>query len=68
MDVSYRRDTDVLVVRLRDAAVVDVIEQPGGVIVSYGADGAPVSVEFRTAARRGLISPNNLTVTVTSTI
>ena len=46
MKIKYDADADVLIVILRDNPPADAIEEPGGVIVSYGEDGEPVSVEF----------------------
>jgi uncharacterized protein YuzE len=31
--------------------------EPGGVIVGYGEDGEPASVEFLNASERGMIGP-----------
>ena len=56
MRIKYDPDADVLIFILRDAPPVDAIEEPGGVIVSYGEDGDPVSVEFMNASARRLIS------------
>ncbi|MBU1183176.1 MAG: DUF2283 domain-containing protein [Proteobacteria bacterium] len=43
---------------------VDAIEEPGGVIVSYGEDKEPVSVEFLNASLRKLIEPGEVSVTL----
>ncbi|MGQ9648444.1 MAG: DUF2283 domain-containing protein [Thermodesulfobacteriota bacterium] len=51
---------------LRDEPPVDAIEKPGGVIVSYGEDGEPVSVELLNASARRLIHPAEASVTVQS--
>ena len=56
MRIKYDPDADILIFILRDAPPVDAIEEPGGVIVSYGEDGDPVSVEFLNASARRLIS------------
>ena len=56
MKVRYDPDADVLMVAIRDDAPVDAVEEPGGVIVSYGEDGQPVSVEFLNAFARGFVS------------
>ncbi len=40
------------------------VEEPGGVIVSYGEDGEPVSVEFLNASARRLILPGEVSVTI----
>lgn len=49
---------------LRVRPPVDAVEEPAGVIISYGDDGEPVSVEFLDAAERGLTSANQVSVTV----
>jgi len=64
MQIRYRADADVLLVILRDQAPADAVEEPGGVIVSYGEDGEPVSVEFLNASVRGLILPGEVNVTI----
>jgi hypothetical protein len=53
----------VLLVLLRDAPPVDALEEPGGVIISYGEDGEPVSVEFLHASVRGLVDAGEVSVT-----
>ena len=55
MRIKYDADADVLIVILRDTPPADAIEEPGGVIVSYGEDGEPVSVEFLNASNRQLV-------------
>ncbi len=50
MRIKYDPDADILLLALRDDPPVDAIEEPGGVIVSYGEDGEPVSVEFLNAS------------------
>jgi len=42
---------DSLVI-LREDPPADAIEEPGGIIVSYGEDGEPVSIEFLNASVR----------------
>ena len=64
MKVQYDRDADILLLVLRDEAPADAIEEPGGVIVSYGEDGEPVSVEFLNASSRRLIQPGEVTITL----
>jgi uncharacterized protein YuzE len=66
MHIRYEAEADVLLLLLRDAAPVDAIEEPGGVIVSYGDDGQPVSVEFLNASHRDLVPAGELTVTMRS--
>jgi uncharacterized protein YuzE len=64
MQIRYSADADVLLVVLRDEPPADAVEEPGGVIVSYGEDGEPVSVEFLNASARRLILPGELSVTI----
>ena len=60
MRIKYDADADVLIVILRDNPPADAIEEPGGVIVSYGEDGEPVSVEFLNASNRQLVRSNEV--------
>ena len=64
MKIRYDADADILICILRDEPPVDAIEEPGGVIVSYGEDKEPVSVEFMNAAVRHLINADELSVTL----
>ncbi len=64
MKIKYDPEADVLILILREDPPVDAIEEPGGVIVSYGEDGEPVSVEFLNASARHLIRPGELNVTI----
>ncbi len=64
MRIHYDPEADVLLLILRDGPPVDAVEEPGGVIVSYGEDGEPVSVEFLHASRRRLIQPGEVSVTL----
>lgn len=64
MKIKYDSEADVLLLVLRDEAPVDAIEEPGGVIISYGEDGEPVSVEFINASVRQLIRPGEVSVTL----
>ena len=63
MRVRYDEEADILLLILRDNPPADAIEEPGGVIVSYGEDGEPVSVEFLNASSRKLIDEGEVTVT-----
>lgn len=54
----------MLLLVLRDDPPADAVEEPGGVIVSYGEDGEPVSVEFLHASARQLIRPGEVSVTL----
>jgi len=64
MKIRYDPEADVLLLVLREDPPVDAIEEPGGVIVSYGEDAQPVSVEFLNASARRLIHPGELSVTI----
>jgi uncharacterized protein YuzE len=64
MKIRYDTEADVMVLLLRDDPPVDAIEEPGGVIVSYGEDGEPVSVEFLNVSARQLMLPNEVSVTI----
>ncbi|MDK2897503.1 MAG: hypothetical protein PWP04_1623 [Candidatus Atribacteria bacterium] len=56
----------MLMLVLRENPPVDTVEEQGGVIVSYGEDGEPVSVEFLAATARNLIPADGLNVTLES--
>lgn len=64
MRIRYDSEADVLLLVLRQNPPVDAIEEPGGVIVSYGEDGEPVSVEFLNASARRLVVPGEVSVTI----
>ena len=64
MQIRYDSEADVLLVLIREEPPVDAIEEPGGVIISYGEDGEPVSVEFLHASARRLIRPGEVNVTL----
>lgn len=64
MRIKYDHEADILILILRDNPPVDAIEEPGGVIVSYGEDGEPVSVEFMNASVRRLIRSDEFSVTL----
>jgi len=66
MRIKYYPDADVLVVVLRGDPPLDAVEEPGGVILSYGEDGQPVSLELLHASARRLIEPGELSVTLQS--
>jgi uncharacterized protein YuzE len=63
MKINYDTEADILMLVLRDEPPVDAIEEPGGVIISYGEDKEPVSVEFMNVSARHLILPNEISVT-----
>jgi uncharacterized protein YuzE len=64
MKIRYDPDADILMLVLRNNPPVDAIEEPGGVIVNYGEDGEPVSVEFLNASVRELTFPGEISVTI----
>ncbi len=64
MRIRYDPEADVLFLALRDDPPVDAVEEPGGVIVSYGEDGEAVSVEFLHASARHLLRPGEVSVTL----
>lgn len=64
MRIRYDPEADVLLFVLRDEPPVDAIEEPGGVIISYGEDGEAVSVEFLNVSARRLIQSGELAVTL----
>jgi uncharacterized protein YuzE len=64
MRMRYVPEADVLLLVLRNNPPVDAIEEPGGVIISYGEDGEPVSVEFLNASVRELTLPGEISVTI----
>jgi uncharacterized protein YuzE len=66
MRIRYDPESDVLLFVLRDNAPVDAVEEPGGVIISYGEDGQLVSVECLHASARKLTEPGELSVTIQS--
>ena len=64
MQIRYDSDADVLLLVLHDSPPVDAVEEPGGVIISYGEDGEPVSVEFLHASARHLVRSGEISVTL----
>lgn len=64
MRIRYDSEADVLVLVLRADPPADAVEEPGGVIVSYGEDGQPVMVEFLNASARRLVEPGEISVTI----
>jgi len=66
MRIRYDREADVLLLLLRDDPPVDAIEVPGGMTISYGADGEPVSVEFLATSSRRLTQHGEVSVTLES--
>jgi uncharacterized protein YuzE len=64
MRLRYDSEADVLIFILRDEPPVDALEEPGGVIISYGADGEPVCVEFLHVASRHLVQRGEVSITL----
>ncbi len=64
MKLRYDSDADILTLVVRDNPPVDAVEEAGGVVISYGEDAQPVSVEFLNASVRHLISPDEMSVTM----
>lgn len=64
MRIKYDSDADILQFILRDESPVDAIEEPGGIIVSYGEDREPVSVEFLNASARRLVQSGEISMTL----
>jgi uncharacterized protein YuzE len=64
MRVSYDAEADILLVVLREEAPVDALEEPGGVVLCYGADGEPVSVELLNASKRSMVTSRGVSVTL----
>ena len=64
MLIQYDADADVLMVVLGDSPPVDALEERGGVIISYGEDGVPVTVELLEASKRRFVENGTLSVTL----
>lgn len=64
MKIRYDQDADILFFSLRDEPPVDAIEEAGGVILSYGEDGEPVSVEILNASVRHLVQRGEVSITL----
>jgi uncharacterized protein YuzE len=64
MRIRYDAESDVLFVLIREESPVDAVEEPGGVIISYGEDKEPVSVEFLNASVRRLVRGGEVSVTL----
>ena len=64
MRIRYDPDSDVLLVLIRETPPVDAAEEPGGVIISYGEDKEPLSVEFLNALARHLVRAGEVSVTL----
>lgn len=64
MRIKYDRDADVLIILLRDEPPVNALEESGGIIISYGEDKEPVSIEFLNASVRRLIREDEMSITL----
>jgi len=64
MKIRYDAEADIMLLVLRDDPPVDAIEEPGGVIVSYGENGEPVSVEFLNVSVRQFILPDQASIPI----
>lgn len=64
MEIRYDAEADVLLIRVSDQPPVEGVEAPRGVIVSYGEEGDPVSVEILDASERNLVEPGALHVSL----
>jgi uncharacterized protein YuzE len=64
MKIRYDSEADVLHIIVRDDPPVEAIEESGGVIVSYGEDKEPVSIEFLNASVRRLVRQGEMSVTM----
>ena len=62
MRVEYDQESDVLTLVVRPEPPVDAIEEPGGLVISYGDDREPVSVEFLRASARGFWKPGQKSI------
>ncbi|MBM3942568.1 MAG: DUF2283 domain-containing protein [SAR202 cluster bacterium] len=64
MQIRHDPDADVLIVVLRDVPPVAAVGERGEVIISYGEDSEPVSVEFLNASVRQLVRAGEISVTL----
>lgn len=64
MKIRYDPEADVLLLLLSEDPPVDAVEEPGGVIISYGDDGEPVSIEVLNASSKRLVEAGKVQVTV----
>ncbi len=67
MRIQYDPEADVLLLVWRDEPPVDAVEEPGGVIISYGEDKEPVSVELLHASARQVIQQGEVRVMLQAT-
>jgi uncharacterized protein YuzE len=64
MRVKYDQDADILIFVMREEPPVNAISEPGGVIVSYGDNDEPVSIEFLNASKRQLFNPEEANIKI----
>ena len=46
MRIHHDKKADVLMLVLRDLPPASAVEEDGGIIISYGKDGEPTTIEF----------------------
>jgi uncharacterized protein YuzE len=64
MRVKYDQDADILIFVMREEPPVNAVSEPGGVIVSYGENDEPVSIEFLNASKRQLFNPEEANIKI----
>lgn len=64
MKIKYDTEADILLLLLSENPPVDAVEERGGVVVSFGENGDPVSVEFLNASARKFILPGEGSVQI----
>ncbi len=57
MRIRYDPEADVLLLILRDSPPIDSIAESGGIIVSYGEGGEPVSIELLNVSKKQWMQP-----------
>ncbi len=63
MKIKYDQEADILYVIISDAPPVDAIEEQGGVIISFGEERNPVSIEFLNASAKNLVKEGEVSIT-----
>ena len=64
MKIKYDKETDILMIILRDTFPVNAISEPGGVIISYDETDEPISLEFLNASQRNIIDLEQIAFTI----
>jgi uncharacterized protein YuzE len=64
MKIKYDKETDILMIILRETFPVNAISEPGGVIISYDETDEPISLEFLNASQRNIIDPEEIALTI----